>query len=379
MTGTWGSLRMPAAGALPFAGCAGPGCPGKDPAGPACCPRLESVEGQGAPPSWGRGFEGVTCSREGCQQPPLAGTARLLPGTSGPQQSPPYRTWSQPIVGGSGWGCEPPAPAVPCPLPGDPWGCLGLSWGQPMGPGPRISLAPLSVAPTGDFGPRSGASIGPPRWFSWGPCFGFSSSLDTEPTVCVGAGVPSSKDSHCLAGGGARGCLPGRVECSDVSLAWMHPQGQTPPTPESPTSGGESAGSPHPHARLCEEPPFLPAQGGLTASCLGGTASFFLPSSLPLSDGDCQPCQGPVASDCHPLPCPGTRDLAFTPWSSRMSQLRAVPPPRRRARPSPGRGLRCGLWPDLASEIQGVSYTSTPVNSECFSGVSVFREHLGHA
>ena len=34
VTGTRGSLRRPAARALPFAGCAGPRCPGKDPAGP---------------------------------------------------------------------------------------------------------------------------------------------------------------------------------------------------------------------------------------------------------------------------------------------------------------------------------------------------------
>ena len=325
-------------------------------------PSVGKCWGAGSASILGQGFGGCHLLQGGV---PAASPGRGSPAAARHQWSPtvPALSCMEPAHCGRVWvGLRASRPSsAPCPLPGDPWGCLGLSWGQPMGPEPRISVAPLSVAPTGDFGPRSGASIGPPRWFSWGPCFGFSSSLDTEPTVCVGAGVPSSKNSHCLAGGGARGCLPGRVGCSDVSLAWMCPQGQTLPTPEPPTSGGESAGSPHPHARLCEEPPFLPALRAVSLPAVwGGTASFFLPSSLPLSDGDCQPCQGPVASDCHPSPCPGTRDLAFTPWSSRMSQLRAVPPPRRRAWPSPGRGLPCGLWPDLASEIQGVSYTSAP-------------------
>lgn len=204
-------------------------------------------------------------------------------------------------------------------------------------------------------------TLGPAaRWFSWGLCFGFSSSLDRDPTVCVGAGVRSSKDRQCLAGGGARGRLPGWVGCSDAGLASKRPQGHTPPTratvlwgvsqPEAPTPTPGSVGAPLP---AC-------SQGSPAPGCLGSTGSFFFPQQPPSlrqqpAASALIPPPGPVASDCHPSPCPGSRDLAFTPWSSRTSWLRAVPPPQRRARPSPGHGPRCSLWPDLASKIWGVS------------------------
>lgn len=239
---------MPAARALPCAG----------PAGPRCCPLLGSGGGQGAPPFWGRGLEGAARSGEGASSLPWQGQPGCCQVATVPNGTHLIVCGASPVWEGLGGAASLPPQQCPVSLPGDPWGCSGLSWGQPVGPGPRVSLAPLSVAATGGFGPRSGASSGPARWFSWGPCFGFSSSLDTEPMVCVGAGAGSSEDSHCLAGRGARGCFPGRVGCSDVGLARMCPQGQTPPTLEPLSSGGESAGSPQPHARLCAEPPLLP-------------------------------------------------------------------------------------------------------------------------
>lgn len=185
-----------------------------------------------APPSWGGGVWGCRPLQGGW---PAASPGRGSPVAARRQRSPTVPTLScaEPAQCGRAWaGLRASRPSsAPCPLPGDPWG-------QPVGPGPGVPLAPLSMAPDGDFGPHSGASTGPARWFSWGLCFGFSSSLDSDPTVCIGAGASSSKDRQCLAGGGARGRLPGRVRCSDAGLASVHPQGQTPPTPEPPSSGG---------------------------------------------------------------------------------------------------------------------------------------------
>lgn len=129
VTGTWGSLRIPAAGALPFTGCTGP-------AGPRCWPLLGSGGGRGAPPSWGRGLEGAARSGEGASSLPWQGQLGCCQVPTVPNGTHLIVRRASPVWEGLGGAASLPPQQCPVSLPRDPWGCLGLSWGQPMGPGP---------------------------------------------------------------------------------------------------------------------------------------------------------------------------------------------------------------------------------------------------